>query len=1030
VKLRWRYLAAAVALVLLVLIVPEGESEWSGNVFEQEMDVALTPDHVADRAPFDKEELEIVITSRTGQFINAADVRFTWSYDGKISTEGGYSFTRLNQSSMRGSIPGHPGGYTITYRIVAYDEKNTPLTSTQYSYTVQKNGSFQGSDFEANIEMTWSPTTPKNYENVRIEMKARDPLVIIARADLFYTVSIPGQDSVDGVTYFSGDGPNATWSATLIFYPPGSKVSFHVEAYDTYLDKKIVSDPQYYEYPRIPPAVPIYTGYIFVQFRDVTRDGPPDPKEELEVTFSNLTYVHETVAQAGIAYTNRSVYQGFYLVQAKYLNRTYSWNVSVPKPDGSFSFLFNVNEKTYRVPYAKESRPGYKDAIGALLLLFLVAGSVVLTTRLKDYYLKIAEERKKLRRKGEDEQPLKWYDRILRDEKRKDDAVKVGAFLVLSFSGLIWAPFYPWWMIILLSASLTAVAVKFPYISMLVLAVLVTASTAYQSREFGWVFLMLSLVTMVGGFFDWRYAYLVFLTVFATGFGIGYAVPLAGALLISMMMGVVVLITAGLFLLIIAPSGNFDWFSLIATGGHARSFVTFSRPAPSSWSPVDLARALSSISSVDTETITSVLEDTLTDLSPLLGLLSWALALVLVYLIFIRVEKGEAIISPDVKGWAIRAIPGIVLSFFGIATFVWSSVEFNIFTLFGLLGCLPASILAFTMRGLGQETMPLHYGLVEVKSSDVGVKVSEMVNFRKADFKDIGGLGSVKREVRNSIMVPLLEPDMATKYGVKPTKGILLFGPPGCGKTLMLRAVASDLNVDMIGLKCSDVMSKWYGESENLIASLFEEAKARSPCILFLDEIDAIAKRRDFYSTDDVTPRVLSIMLSEMDGMDAAEGVIIVATTNMPDLVDPALMRPGRFDKVIYVPPPDLEGREEILRIHLKGKFASKDIDVPAIARRTDGFSGADLSNLVTEASTIGLEKALETKKPQPIRTEDIDSVLDEIKPSVSSKTLKMYEKLRKEYERKGKKEDGAASRSANASSSSVEEGDGLKWEE
>jgi len=253
---------------------------------------------------------------------------------------------------------------------------------------------------------------------------------------------------------------------------------------------------------------------------------------------------------------------------------------------------------------------------------------------------------------------------------------------------------------------------------------------------------------------------------------------------------------------------------------------------------------------------------------------------------------------------------------------------------------------------------------------------------------------------------------MATKYGVKPSKGIMLFGPPGCGKTLMLRAVASDLNVDMIGIKCSDVMSKWYGESENLIASLFTEARARSPCILFLDEIDSIAKRRDFYSTDDVTPRVLSIMLSEMDGMDEAEGIIVVGTTNMPDLVDPALMRPGRFDKIIYIPPPDLPSREQIIKIHLKGKYVEKDIDTKEIARRTDGFSGADIANLVREASSIGLERALETKKPQPITQKDIFSVLDEIRPSVSPTMLKMYDKLRREYERKkgsrsSEKEDG-----------------------
>jgi len=402
--------------------------------------------------------------------------------------------------------------------------------------------------------------------------------------------------------------------------------------------------------------------------------------------------------------------------------------------------------------------------------------------------------------------------------------------------------------------------------------------------------------------------------------------------------------------------------------------------------------------------ISKVLTDTLGDLVPFVALLGWAAAMLIAYAIFHRFEKGSASGTVDARRWALRAVPGILLLIVGIATLLWAGVGLNAFIVFPFLACIPASILAFTLRGFGEESLPLHYGVEEVRSSDVGMKISEMVNFRKAEFKDIGGLEEVKREVKNAIMVPLLEPDMATKYGIKPTKGVMLFGPPGCGKTLMLRAVASDLNVDMIGIKCSDVMSKWYGESENLIASLFQEAKARAPCILFLDEIDSIAKRRDFYSTDDVTPRILSIMLSEMDGMEAAEGVIIVATTNMPDLVDPALMRPGRFDKVMYIPPPDERSREEILKIHMKNRFVAKGIDVSRIAKRTDGFSGADLANLITEASSLGLERALETKKPQPITMEDIEAVLSEIKPSVSGKTLKMYDKLRNEYERKGRK--------------------------
>lgn len=513
---------------------------------------------------------------------------------------------------------------------------------------------------------------------------------------------------------------------------------------------------------------------------------------------------------------------------------------------------------------------------------------------------------------------------------------------------------------------------------------------------------MFSLVVMIGGFFDWRYAFFSYLTIFAAGYGLGFAVPMIAAVAFSLFLGTVVLITAGLFLLVVTPSGTFQWFSFLAVPSHEKSFVQFDKGVDPNWSPIDLVNSIGDLTTVDTNILSTVLQETMGSLVPLFGLIGWGLAMVAVYLIFKKWLNGEATLDRDPGKWGMRIIPALILIVFGVISVLWAEVEFSIWMLFAFLAVIPATLIPFSVRGLGEEALPMEYGVAEVRSSDVGKKISEMVGFRKATFKDIGGLEDVKREVKNALMLPLLEPEMATRYGVKPSKGILLFGPPGCGKTLMLRAVASDLNVEMIGIKCSDVMSKWYGESEGLIASLFEEARARSPCILFLDEIDAIAKRRDFYSTDDVTPRVLSIMLSEMDGMDEAEGIIIVATTNMPDLVDPALMRPGRFDKVIYVPPPDKRSREEILKVHLKGKFVSS-IDTEVIARSTRGFSGADIANLVREASSLGLERALETKKPQPITMEDMMKVLDEIKPSITPKMFKMYDKLRNEYERKRK---------------------------
>ncbi|MEA3559553.1 MAG: AAA family ATPase [Candidatus Thermoplasmatota archaeon] len=986
-------------LLLLINLIPNGGSEWSTTVFEEAVNIDREPDHINDRAPFNMEPVRITITSKTSQTINAAEVRMTWSHEGITSPEGGNSFTRINQTAMEVEIQGYKGGYTIQYRIIAYDEVNHPLTSTTYSYTVLENGSWQDTDFENNIILDWEPKQPEKGENVTINITSRDPFVAIAKADLLFTMNIPNYDPLSGVDYFRRINSTAM-TYDLISYPEGSRITFYVDAYDQY-DKKITSNNQVYEYERAPPLDTIYRGKIYIILEDDTEKRAADGAT---VTFSNETFSFETRSSvAGIASTDQEVNGGAYRVEVTYNGKRSVFNVEVPNDDGKFTFDFKVNRQTYKVSTETEERPYLFELFGLLIIIALTVLSFHGAVKI-GFLRETMNEKKRKARKKEENTKETLFEKILKDEELKNRIVRSGAILLLSLLGLFWAPFFPWWMVIILAAFLTGVAWRFPYISMLVMAVLVTAAASYQSTEMGWVFLLFSLVVMIGGFFDWKYAYLSFLTIFAAGFGLGFAVPIIAAVAFSLFMGTVVWISASLFLLVIAPSGTFQLFSLIASPSHDRSFVQFQRGVDPNWSPVDVANMLGDLTYVDTDMISTVLQNTMGSLVPMFGLIGWGLAMVAGYWVFRHLLSEDAGFKRDPKIIGKMLIPAGVLLLFGVISIIWADVDITMWLVLGLLSVIPASLIPFGIRRIGEEGLPLEYGVEEMVSADVGKKISEMVGFRKASFNDIGGLEDVKREIKNALMLPLLEPEMAKKYGVKPSKGIMMFGPPGCGKTLMLRAVASDLNVDMIGIKCSDVMSKWYGESENLVSGLFEEARARSPCILFLDEIDAIAKRRDFYSTDDVTPRVLSIMLSEMDGMDDAEGIIIVATTNMPDLVDPALMRPGRFDKVMYIPPPDRVSREEILKVHLKGKYASDVIDVKKLALRSKGFSGADLANLVREASSLGLERALETKKPQPMTMGDLEEILDEIKPSITSKMIKAYDKLRREYERKRKK--------------------------
>ncbi|MCQ4344806.1 MAG: AAA family ATPase [Sulfolobaceae archaeon] len=265
----------------------------------------------------------------------------------------------------------------------------------------------------------------------------------------------------------------------------------------------------------------------------------------------------------------------------------------------------------------------------------------------------------------------------------------------------------------------------------------------------------------------------------------------------------------------------------------------------------------------------------------------------------------------------------------------------------------------------------------------------------------IGGYEEIKREIREYIELPLRRKDIAEKYGLKPPKGILLFGPPGCGKTMMMKALANEAKINFIYVSVPEIMSKWYGESEQRLRELFNNARKMAPVILFFDEIDTIGVRREHHVGDSVTPRLLSLMLSEMDGLASEDGVIVVGSTNVPHLLDKALLRPGRFDKLIYVGLPDLRSRIEIFKIHCKNKPLAGDVDFEALAKMTERYTGADIANVCQEVARRVAAESLNSGVIREIKMEDFIEVIKKYKPSVSLETLEQYEKFKMDYERK-----------------------------
>jgi transitional endoplasmic reticulum ATPase len=254
---------------------------------------------------------------------------------------------------------------------------------------------------------------------------------------------------------------------------------------------------------------------------------------------------------------------------------------------------------------------------------------------------------------------------------------------------------------------------------------------------------------------------------------------------------------------------------------------------------------------------------------------------------------------------------------------------------------------------------------------------------------DIGGLDDVKQHLKEAVEWPLKTPEIFSKLGIKPPKGILLYGPPGCGKTLLARAVATESEANFISIKGPEVFSKWVGESEKAIREVFRKARMAAPAVIFFDEMDSLAPRRGAgFSDSGVSERVISQLLTEMDGVMTLQDIVVVAATNRPDMVDSAVLRPGRFDRLIYVPEPDEKSRLQILTLYTKDMPLNKDVDLNQLAAVTKYYSGADVESLCREAAMHALRKDVNAAE---VTMKDFQEALKEVGPSVTPDMEKWY---------------------------------------
>jgi len=299
-------------------------------------------------------------------------------------------------------------------------------------------------------------------------------------------------------------------------------------------------------------------------------------------------------------------------------------------------------------------------------------------------------------------------------------------------------------------------------------------------------------------------------------------------------------------------------------------------------------------------------------------------------------------------------------------------------------GDIPADILS----NLFVTQADFEMALTEISPSALREVLVEKPNVR---WDDVGGLSKVKLQLREAVETPLKYPEVFDGMGIRAPKGVLLFGPPGTGKTLLAKAVATESEANFISVRGPEVFNKYVGESEKAVREFFRKARQVAPCVLFFDEIDAILGARGMRDDSGVSQRIVNQFLAELDGMQSLQNVLVIGATNRADIIDPAALRPGRFDTVVFVPPPDRDARVDIFKVHTRNMPLADDVSLEKLADLTDGFSGADIENLVREAAMTAVRTDWKAK---PVHMKHFKAALEETRPSISQDDVKRFLEL------------------------------------
>lgn len=615
----------------------------------------------------------------------------------------------------------------------------------------------------------------------------------------------------------------------------------------------------------------------------------------------------------------------------------------------------------------------------------------------------------------------KYYKRPIAFYRYKDLFIRVATHFhfadsmlaLMAFIALVYAfPYYPLVTLPLIAIIVVAATLYRPFLGLIVLAVFTFPMLVYQAPVIGWMFLFVISGMLIYGYMHYRTIMFLYLLSTLSFSYLGYIFTIPFFVLAILVVGYKRAAIMTIIFVLASVSGSallgINNYGYIVYSGIA-AHTSFMPNSVLNYTVVTRnAIKFGSFWSTTGKDLGVILEGKVVDLvssgivlsiSAIFQQYYYLLSLAVLLAICFAIDFFATNLKARYRGTEASFI-AILYPISYVAIYYFAYGKFSNYVT-ALISFILAPAMLYVLESYNVRVVKT----LDIRKQDIRMKFGEAFEDLEAGnvtqtFEDIGNYDETKEELKNAILGPIEQKAISRAYNITPAKGLLFFGPPGTGKTMMMRALANEVRAGFYYVKASNLISAYPGETERKLAEIFTIARKHAPCVLFFDEIDAIGSSRDAPELDETHRQALSQLLVEMDGFQKINNVIIVGATNVPQVLDRALLRPGRFDKIIYLPLPDFNGRKKIFDIYLGKLPVAPDVDVDVLAEKTERYSGADIKALCESVSQIVAQKAVSKHAILEITLKDFVNAIDSTKPSTSLAQIDEYNRFKLDFER------------------------------